>query len=183
VDVGIALHFREQYNPVHRGRRLYAWADQAMWHPDPAARREAVGVLREALPRLEGERQTQFLLDIAGAYDPARPGAPLPPEMLPFLLDALEIDEHPHSYPAVALRRLEGPDVVTALVGELRKQDPGVRERAAAALSMMDSRAREAVPALEEALHDEDRRVRAAAASALKDIDPNAAARAGVPRD
>jgi HEAT repeat protein len=47
----------------------------------------------------------------------------------------------------------------------------------------MGPKAREAVPALQEALHDEDRRARVTAASALKDIDPDAAARAGVPRD
>ncbi len=170
------------YNPVCHGKRLYAWADQAMWDPEPAARRQGVDELRQALPGLDYSRRTHLLLYVAGAYPPRGPGAPLPPEMLPFLLDALVIDEHPYSYSAVALRRLEGPEVITALAAQLRDHgDPGVRQRAAAALDMMGERARPAVPALEQALHDEDQRVREAAALALKQFDPRAAAKAGGP--
>src|SRR5262249_52515422 len=86
---GVALSFENKYNPVSHGKRLYAWADQAMRAADPNARREAVAVLREFLPTLRGEPRTQLLLYIAG------PNAPLPPEILPLLLDDLETDEHP----------------------------------------------------------------------------------------
>jgi HEAT repeat protein len=174
---GVGLYFWNLYNPVYHGKRLYAWADQAREAADPAARREAVAVLREALPDLHGEPRTQLLLHTAGY-------APLPPELLPFFLDDLATDDHPYGYVCGGLSRVEGPDVVPALLAVLREsKNPSAREGAACALEAMGPRAKEAVPALRDALHDEDQRVRQRAAWALKAIDPNAAAEAGVPRD
>ena len=177
VAGGIGLHFRNLYNPVYHGKRLYAWAEQATGAPEPSTRREAVAVLREVLPHLRDEPRTQLLLHIAGSN-------PLPPGLLPFLLDDLETDEHPDSYICLALSGVRGPDAVPALIAVLRDlQNPRAREGAICALGRMGPRAREAVPALREALHDEDQAVRVRAARALKDIDPNAAAKAGVPRE
>ena len=173
---GVGLYFWNLYDPVYHGKRLYDWADQAREAADPAARREAVAVLREALPDLRGEPRTQLLLHIAGY-------APLPPELLPFFLDDLATDEHPDSYVSMGLSRVEGPDVVPALLAVLREsKSPLAREGAICALGKMRPRVREAVPALREALHDQDQRVRERAARVMKDIDPNAAAEAGVPR-
>jgi hypothetical protein len=30
-----------RYNPYYRGKRVYDWADTAIWSPDPTVRREA----------------------------------------------------------------------------------------------------------------------------------------------
>jgi HEAT repeat protein len=102
--------------------------------------------------------------------------------MLPFLIDALETDEHAYSYPAAAVARVEGPDTVPAVVAVLREgKSPAAREGAIAALRIMGPKAKEAVPALLEVCNDKDGVFRSEAASALKEIDPEAAARAGVP--
>jgi HEAT repeat protein len=63
----------------------------------------------------------------------------------------------------------------------LRDKDPHQRTLAAFFLGHLGPEARGATPALVTVLKDENERVRAAAATALKRIDPEAAARAGVP--
>src|SRR5262249_40847392 len=97
-------------------------------------------------------------------------------ELLPLLIDALKTDEHPYSYPAIGLSRVEGPETVPALIDVLRNDpDKSVRAAAASALGLMGPRAKEAVPALREALRDEDTEVRGRSAQALEEIDPKAA--------
>jgi hypothetical protein len=176
---GIALYFWDQYHPVYHGKRLYAWADQAMSAPNPSTRKEAVAVLREALPNLRGEPRTQLLLYIAG------PPAPLPPEMLPFLLDDLEVDEHPDSYISLALSRVRGTDAVRALTAVVQ-DSPNLRAREGAmrALGMMGAKAKEAVPALREAvLRNKGTELGRHAVEAWKQIDPESAANMGAPRN
>ena len=134
-------------------------------------------MLREALPDLRGEPRTQLLLHIAGSY-------PLPPELLPFLLDDLATDDHPDSYVCMALSRVDGPDVLPALIAVVEEgRNPQARDGAVCALGHMGAKAREAVPTLQKALHDEDQNVRERAARVLKEIGPNAAPKGGVPRE
>jgi hypothetical protein len=184
VAGGIALYIWYEYNwgeynPVYHGKRLYDWADQARRAPDPAARREAVAVLREALTGLHGEPRTMLLMHFAG------PAPPLPPEMLPFLLDDLEADEHPDSYICLALSKVPAADAVPALIAVVRdSKNPLAREGAICALGKMGAEAREAVPVLQEVLlRDKDTGPGERAADALKQIDPEAAAKAGMSRD
>ena len=175
---GVGLYFWNLYNPAYHGKRLYDWADQATGSPDPAARREAVTVLREALPDLRDEPRLRLLMHFADDF------ASLPPEMLSLLLDELVSDERPDIYICMALSRVEGPDAVPALTKVLREsKNPLARERAAYALGGMGPRAKGAVPALREAVHDpaEEQSVRERAFWALKAIDPNAAAEKPVP--
>jgi HEAT repeat protein len=179
VAGGISLYMWGYYNPVYHGKRLYDWADQARRAPDPAARREAVAVLRETLPDLRGEPRTQLLMHFAG------PPPPLPPEMLPFLLDDLEADEHPDSYICLALSKVPAADTVPALIAVVRdSKNPLAREGAICALGKMRAQAREAVPVLREvALREQGTGPGRRAADALWQIDPEAAAKAGVFRD
>src|SRR5262249_32150270 len=120
---GIGLYFWNVSNPVYHGKRLYAWADQATGSPEPAARRDAVAVLREALPALRGEPRLHLLMHFAGRF------SSLPPELLPFLLDDLETDEHPDSYICLALSKVREAEAVPALTAVLREsKNPLARE-------------------------------------------------------
>ncbi|MDB6063831.1 MAG: repeat-containing protein [Pedosphaera sp.] len=76
-----------------------------------------------------------------------------------------------HSRPEIA---------VPALIKCLGDRDFSVKMTAAGAITGFGSDARQAVPALLNALEDSDAYVKAAARSALKEIDPEAAAKAGV---
>jgi HEAT repeat protein len=73
-------------------------------------------------------------------------------------------------------------EAIPALVAALTQDEgPAGRLWAVRALARIGPAARAAVPALTASLRDGDRDVRRAAAEALREIDPRAAARAGVP--
>jgi HEAT repeat protein len=82
---------------------------------------------------------------------------------------------------AVAGMRREPLAVVPVLVVKLRQDsDPAIRGEAALNLGKLGKLAQGAVPGLIAALKDSDSKVRGIAAEALKQIDPEAAAKAGV---
>jgi HEAT repeat protein len=72
------------------------------------------------------------------------------------------------------------PLAVPLLIKTLRDPDASVRGAAACSLRDFGARAKAAVPALLELLKDDDEYARGAAAEALGQIDPEAAAKAGV---
>jgi HEAT repeat protein len=71
-------------------------------------------------------------------------------------------------------------ELVTLVADGLNRKIASVRKRAAEVLGEFGAGAKEVVPALLEALRDPDAPVRQAAAAALRQIDPAAAAKAGV---
>jgi HEAT repeat protein len=85
-----------------------------------------------------------------------------------------------HAVHALRERTGETESVVAALTEALGDQDTAVRRDAARSLGQFGAEARDAVPALVERLRDQEPSVRKAAGQALKQIDPPAAARAGV---
>jgi HEAT repeat protein len=73
------------------------------------------------------------------------------------------------------------PDVVVpVLIANLRDSDHSARWNAACALGKFGGKAKRAVPALLKLLHEDDSDVRTIARDALHQIDPEAAAKAGV---
>jgi HEAT repeat protein len=72
------------------------------------------------------------------------------------------------------------PLAVPVLIKALRDPDASVRGAAACSLEAFGAEAKGAVPALLELLKDEDEYARGAAAEASGQIDPEAAAKAGV---
>jgi HEAT repeat protein len=73
------------------------------------------------------------------------------------------------------------PDVVLpVLIANLRDSDHSARWNAACALGKFGDKAKPAVPALLKVLHEDDPDVRVIATDALHQIDPEAAAKAGV---
>ena len=118
-------------NPICHGKRLHTWLDQAIWAEDPAARREAVTVLLEALPDL-GEWPRPYLLMLC--CHPEKDGKekrPLPDELLPFLIAALKPGESTSAgYATIAMYLGRPPSAVPALEEALKdEQDPAVRKR------------------------------------------------------
>lgn len=85
-----------------------------------------------------------------------------------------------HAVKALATRRGEAEVIVPALAEALKDPEGFVRRDAAAALGGYGTEARQALPALRALLKDRKKDVRRAAARALKEIDPLAAAKAGV---
>jgi HEAT repeat protein len=77
-------------------------------------------------------------------------------------------------------RFAEAERVVPALAEALRDGNGYVRHDAATTLGKFGAGARDAVPALVVALNDKERSVRTAAAATLKQVDPTAAAKAGL---
>jgi HEAT repeat protein len=69
---------------------------------------------------------------------------------------------------------------ITALIAALKDEDPMLRRQTAESLGKLGKGYPAAVAALTEALMDTDRPVRQSAANALLDLDPDAAAKAGV---
>jgi HEAT repeat protein len=78
---------------------------------------------------------------------------------------------HIHSEPAL---------VVPALIESLRDPDVFVRAQAATALGEFGTNAKPAAAVLIELLHEQNQDATNAASKAIKQIDPEAAARAGV---
>ena len=82
---------------------------------------------------------------------------------------------------SVWLRDLDESEVaVPALLKHLSDADPNIRAQAALALAKFGRQAQAGVPMLLKTMRDENLTVRNSAAVALKEIDPHAAAKAGV---
>ena len=78
------------YNPYYCGKRVYDWAETAIWAPDPVARREATQALVEAFQGMNvGEPRTQLVLRFCYVRKNERGEYDLPKEVVPFLLEAL----------------------------------------------------------------------------------------------
>jgi HEAT repeat protein len=156
-----------RYNPRHNGKRVYDWKDQAIFDPDPAARREATENLIQAFRQMErGEPRVQLVLKCSGERE-------LPKEMLPFLLEALHAHEiqDPCSYQAMTLSRVEDAAALPALIEVIRLDDDAhARAGAVAALGMMGAKARAVEAEVRAALADPDHRVRKEAEQALREI-------------
>src|SRR5262249_47518961 len=75
-----AIYFAHEnlFTPEYRGKRVNAWADQAIHDPDPAARREAAESLSAVFPEMKYGRHQLMM-----RFCYARPE--LPPEVIPFL--------------------------------------------------------------------------------------------------
>jgi len=173
----VYFHFKNQFDPVYHGKRIYTWKDQAIWDEDPAAREEAVQVLLEAVEEMEGEPRTQLLLRFVLHVRPNEEKPVLPKEVLPFLIRAMKVEDR-SGYPAKALYQIPGPETATALIDVLRsKESSQTRYQAAyvlGALAMenkLGSAMEQAVAALRKASQDEDPKVRREAADHLKWIE------------
>ncbi len=153
------------YNPYYQGKRVYAWADQALDSPDPAVREAAAQTLTGALHEMHGERCLQLVMRFCGRSDVAK-------ETIPFLVEALHAEEMPPgSYPAIALSRVEGEAAVPALVGVIdNDNDEHARLGAVAALDMMlwDRKSNAAEAALQHAATAGSGAVQKVAQEALK---------------
>ncbi len=162
------------YNPYFKGKRLYAWKDQAIHDPDPVARTEATETLIQAFKELRGETRVQLVLHFC--YDHGAPE--LPSEVVPFLIEALHAREiqYPDSYQAIALSQVQDAAAIPALVEVLlHDEDDHAHAGAVAALNLMGPRAAPAEAELRGALGHKSEQVRARAQNALREI---AAARA-----
>jgi HEAT repeat protein len=170
VVLGIHFLLQSVYNPHHHGKRLYTWTEQAIHSPDPAARREATEALVGAFKDMRrGEPRIQLVMRFCGT-------AKLPKEVLPFLVEALHAPEIQdigrRSYQAIALSRVEDNAAIPTLVEViLHDEDQHARDGALAALCMMDSHGKDALPALREAARDENKDVQRRAEEAVKEIE------------
>jgi HEAT repeat protein len=126
------LLYQGIYNPYYKGKRVYAWADQALDSPEPAARDAAARTLMGALQEIHGEPRIQLIMRFCGRSD-------VPKEAIPFLVEALHADEMPSgSYPAIALSRVEGEAAVPALIDVITNDEDGHAQLGAVwALDMM----------------------------------------------
>jgi hypothetical protein len=86
----VYAHFKNQFDPVYHGKRIRAWAEQAIRDEDVTTRREAVQILLEALEDMEGEPRTQLLYYFAGVTEGNGEHTELPRELLPFLVRAMK---------------------------------------------------------------------------------------------
>lgn len=170
----VVFHLLNKYNPVYHGKRVYAWQDQAIWDEDPAAREQAVQVLLEALHGMEGEPRTQLVMRFCHPRRHGQEKTEMPKEVLPFLIEALKIDEHGGGYAFIPLAYIPGPETVPALIDALRdERDAETRKRLVRVLGELGPKAKAAVPVLRDALRDENAAVRESAAVALKRIEPS----------
>jgi hypothetical protein len=163
-----ALYFLYQgmYNPYHKGKRVYAWADQAMKAPDPWARQEAVQALSEAFKDMTLGPRVHLTMHFCGRET-------LPKELVPFLIETLHIEQLPSgSYPSMALSRVEDNAAVPALVDViLHDDDSHARDGAISAICQMYSQARVALPALQDATGDRNEEVQRRAREAIGKIE------------
>jgi HEAT repeat protein len=135
-----------------------------------------------AVPALLRALRTSSVADRKRVIDVFESMGPQARASVPALRDALQ-DEAVCVEAAFALWKIEPKNDATipALIRCLRGQDLDNRREAAWMLSHIGPDAREAVPALLAALSDPASLDRARVTDALKKIDPQAAARAGVP--
>jgi hypothetical protein len=144
----VGLYFWNQYNPVHHGKRVYTWADQAIWDDDPIARREAVHVLLESLKDIHGEPRTQLLMRFCHPMGKNGEKYPLPDEVLPLLIEAVRTGEDPAAgYAAIALQIGGASDTVQALTKALEDEsNPECRTRIQHVLEGITSKENRRVP-------------------------------------
>jgi hypothetical protein len=168
----IYFAYQSLANPYYHGKRVYSWADQAMYDPDPAARREAAQALIGAFNTMQQGR-----IDLTMRFCYARKNDQgnyeLPKEVIPFLVETLHSQEMPAcpTYPAIALSQVEGDAAVAPLIDViLHDKDTHAQASATYALGLMGARAKEAQGALQQALESEDEEVRSGAALALRQI-------------
>jgi hypothetical protein len=132
------IRLMHQWNdPYFRGRRLSAWADQAICDKDAARRQQAARVLTEALKGLKGHPRTELVMRFVHPPCGGQEPDVLPPEVVPFLLEALRHDEGAaQGYAEYALVVKGGPEAEAALrrVSQDSEADPAVREGAARVL-------------------------------------------------
>jgi hypothetical protein len=133
VAGGVYLHrWRRQYDPLYHGRPLSAWSRQAVRDERPEARREAVQVLLEALRRDRAERGNVYVF--IGGFDLPE-GAPLPPEVLPFLEEASQDEDKMMRGYTIAKLHLVGSAAAPALERVLEEEkDETIRGIAAEGL-------------------------------------------------
>jgi hypothetical protein len=169
----VAYSIWNQYNPSYHGKRVYTWADQAIWDEDPAAREEAVEVLLEALPEMEGKHRIQLVMRFCHPHRHGQEKTELPKEVLPFLFEAMKIDEHDGGYAVIAMGGSPGPETVPFLAEAMRNEkDPVTRKRILSVFDLMGPKARDAAPIVREALRDDYVFVRMRAAETLPRITP-----------
>jgi hypothetical protein len=170
----IYFAYQSWANPYYHGKRVYSWADQAMYDPDSAARREATQALIEAFNTMQqGEARIQLTMRFCYARKNDQGNYDLPKEVIPFLVETLHAQEMPAcpTYPAIALSQVEGDAAVTPLIDViLHDKDTHAQASATYVLGLMGPRAKEAQGALQHALESEDEEVRSGAAQALRQI-------------
>jgi hypothetical protein len=168
------LHAR--YNPTYYGRPLLDWADEALLSEDPASRRRAVEVLREARGREGEQARTRLYYELASGPPDGRSPERLPGELAPFLLEAFREEDLCAGIVALALGKCPpaatAPGVADLLRGE---RDPYRQGKLLETLGKFGPEARDAVPVIRPLLRDNDRSVRDNARGALKKIDPTEA--------
>jgi hypothetical protein len=175
VPATVFFTYRSLYNPSYQGKRLYAWAEQAIHDPDPAARTKAAETLVAAFKEMrQGEPRIQLVMRFCYARRNKQGEPELTKEVLPFLIEALHAHEimAPNSYQAIALSQVEGTEAVPALVEVLlNDEDSHARAGAVAALGMMKTRAKAAEPFLKRAASEGDGEARRWAQDALQEIE------------
>jgi hypothetical protein len=142
----VYLTFQSLYNPYYNGKRVYAWAKQAVNDPDPAERRVATQALVEAFKGMQkGEPRIQLVMGFCSGRYIEQGGPELPEEVVPFLIEALHAEEMPPgSYQSMALSEVRGTAAVAALVEVvLHDDDPHARAGALSALQMIQESAKE----------------------------------------
>ena len=173
----VYFHFKNEFDPIYHGKRIYTWADQAIWDDDPEARQEAVRVCFEALEDLEGEPRTQFIMQFVHPKRGNQEKTRLPKELLPFLIRAMKIEDR-SGYAIMALRQLDATDIVPTLIALLRNEESvSTRVQVVAILRTFAFEGRlgpaeeQARAALREALQDADPQVQKSAGEALNWIE------------
>jgi hypothetical protein len=172
---GIVMHFLNKFNPSYEGKRVHAWAEQAVWSKDSTTRREAARVLVQALQDMKGEPRTQLVMQFCYPHRSGEAMDTLPPEVIPVLIEALRAEDRPDlRYAMIALVHVAGPDTVPALMQAFTEGNPRLREGVVNALGGFGREAKAFTPVVRQALEDDDKSVREAAAEALKRIDAEA---------
>jgi hypothetical protein len=172
----VVRHFQARSNPTYHGRPLLDWADEALLSEDPAARRQAVEVLREARGREGEQARIRLYYELAGGPPDGRSPERLPEELVPFLLEAFREEEDCAGVVALALGKCPPAAAAPGATELLRdERDPYRRGWLLRALGRFGPDAREAIPVIRPLLHDRDRSVRENARDALKRIDPGGA--------
>jgi len=154
VGAAVAIYWQHQsiFNPQHHGKRVYAWAHQAMHDPDPTTRRQATEELVEAFRTMpHGEPRIQLTMKFCGVEK-------LPKEMLPFVLETLHAEEMPPgSYQSIVLGRIE-PETGIPVIAEILRngKDPHIRDCALSAFEWMDSHREDVKASLRMAVDNEN---------------------------
>jgi HEAT repeat protein len=198
------------FDPPYRGRALRSWQSRLL-STQPEERREAVEVLTEALKdrdpfirgfvvkSLPGDHLPKEMIhvliealkhedmddirgEIVGTLAAHRQEAA---EAVPALAEAVRTDKD-QTVRCWAVRALhmiapESQETLSTSLTALKDESAVVRREAAERLGERGPAAQQAITALLDATKDRDERVRVEAIKAVKQIDPKAAAQAGIP--